>query len=227
MSEQEYLAHHGIKGMKWGVRRTPEQLGHPRSKKKAKSIWKKSAETLNNARKSRKQKKLDAKLAKQRKKEETGYEKYSDEELKKMTDRLNLERNYRNVYAEMHPDKLKRVKRVIGDLAENAVRTIGQKAISAAVEKAFSKKTEEASITKTDYADISKVSDKDLTAALKRLQSENLYKDAVKKKKGGSEQCPSLTQQRRSIMGSFGTRFCAERFPSVKRLRWRCTGLTS
>ena len=26
--ETDYLAHHGIKGQKWGVRRTPEQLGH-------------------------------------------------------------------------------------------------------------------------------------------------------------------------------------------------------
>lgn len=26
--ETDYLAHHGIKGQKWGVRRTPEELGH-------------------------------------------------------------------------------------------------------------------------------------------------------------------------------------------------------
>lgn len=31
-----YLEHHGIKGMKWGVRRTPEQLGH-RNLRKAKT----------------------------------------------------------------------------------------------------------------------------------------------------------------------------------------------
>lgn len=32
----EYLEHHGIKGMHWGIRRTPEQLGHIISRKKEK-----------------------------------------------------------------------------------------------------------------------------------------------------------------------------------------------
>ena len=32
----DYICHHGIKGMKWGIRRTPEQLGHAVSKAKKK-----------------------------------------------------------------------------------------------------------------------------------------------------------------------------------------------
>lgn len=33
---EEYLEHHGIKGMHWGIRRTPEQLGHKVSKAREK-----------------------------------------------------------------------------------------------------------------------------------------------------------------------------------------------
>lgn len=36
--ENEYLAHHGVKGMKWGVRRTPEQLGYRQAKKMAREL---------------------------------------------------------------------------------------------------------------------------------------------------------------------------------------------
>lgn len=33
MAQDYYLMHHGVKGMKWGVRRTPEQLGYKRAQK--------------------------------------------------------------------------------------------------------------------------------------------------------------------------------------------------
>ena len=34
MSNEALLQHHGIPGMKWGVRRTPEQLARASGKKK-------------------------------------------------------------------------------------------------------------------------------------------------------------------------------------------------
>ena len=40
------LYHHGIKGMKWGVRRSPQQLGHPVSKKRKKSFGKSAGHAL-------------------------------------------------------------------------------------------------------------------------------------------------------------------------------------
>ena len=36
---EEFLAHHGIKGQKWGIRRTPEELGHkPKGTKKKSAV---------------------------------------------------------------------------------------------------------------------------------------------------------------------------------------------
>ena len=38
MAQNEYyLMHHGVKGQKWGVRRTPAQLGHKTLRERAKT----------------------------------------------------------------------------------------------------------------------------------------------------------------------------------------------
>lgn len=70
--ELNSLEHYGIKGQKWGVRRTPEQLGHITEKKRKVSNWiqrarKKSAKRKKQAAK----KKAEAKKAKAEKEEES------------------------------------------------------------------------------------------------------------------------------------------------------------
>ena len=75
------LYHHGILGMKWGIRRTPEQLGHRQEKREerknrfVRSSGSRSSETLKKARKS-------------------DINKLSNQELKDYNERLNLEQNF-------------------------------------------------------------------------------------------------------------------------------------
>ena len=90
------LYHHGVKGMKWGVRRTPAQLGHDtgkidlqKTKKKVDAAGTIVNETrnINNTtskkaqKKAQKQKLSEAKIM-------------ADRELKERVSRLNMEQQY-------------------------------------------------------------------------------------------------------------------------------------
>lgn len=100
------LYHYGVKGMKWGIRRTPAQLGHKTGSKKKKSTGSdvksfvkktgsKAANAIKNHRAASKQKKAAKQEAKRAKKKPIS--EMSDEELRRRVQRLQLEQQYRQL----------------------------------------------------------------------------------------------------------------------------------
>lgn len=107
--EDMALAHHGIKGMRWGVRRTPAQLGHRSPSKAAKRSRegpkKENPEQTGRSAGSKK-----------------SVHELSDAELKEAISRLELEKRYRELARSSEPPKTNEGRKFV----ENVIKKSGE-----------------------------------------------------------------------------------------------------
>lgn len=143
---EQYLAHHGIPGQKWGVRRyqnsdgTLTDAGRKRYNKSDASFKKRAAKVASEHVKTKRQQRQQNPAKHKRASQMT------DAELNKRIERLQLEKKYKDLKNDMDPAK--NGKKVVSDIATKAITNIGTQALTYAIGSAVNKLLHEKKVTK-------------------------------------------------------------------------------
>ena len=111
----DYLYHYGVPGMKWGIRRTPAQLGRTTSSTKKKSTSK-SLSTFK--RKKKPAKPVVQKPVKKKLKD------MSDDEIREKVQRLKLEKEFKSLEREVRASETSKGKKFVMDVLEMAGKDV-------------------------------------------------------------------------------------------------------
>ena len=133
--DNDELMHYGVPGMKWGVRRTPAQLGRKKTS---------SSRFLLGKKKSKPKPKAKAKTKSESSKKETApkpksVKEMSNEELNAAIDRIRLEQTY----ASLSPQKVsmgkKIAKTILNDVIVPAATDVGRQMVKSTLARAGNK----------------------------------------------------------------------------------------
>lgn len=138
--ESEFLAHHGILGMKWGVRKANKSTSSSKDVKKKENKLSKKEKKLVKANKAVEKAEKKASKAKANSKISEDRNKFdqlkgrdpkslSNAQIKKMNERLQLEETYKKLTTKQKSDTRKRVEKFVKDQAFSAATAYTQKQI--------------------------------------------------------------------------------------------------
>ena len=135
--DNDELMHYGVPGMKWGVRRTPAQLGRKKSSSSRFLLGKKKSKPKAKA-------ETKVKTKSEATKEETAPKKksvkeMSDEELNSAINRMRLEQTYTSLSPQKVSMGKKIAKTILNDVVVPAATDVGRQMVKTALTRAGNK----------------------------------------------------------------------------------------